>query len=266
MKTLIITLLFFATLATALETNSTNYGTQIVTEYGGTNTSSSQYATDLIMGEISGNTSGTLYQTSIGFFYSSEELIVPSITLLFPAFDSRYYPTNVTFSYIASDDFGIANCTLNIYFSNGTSIASITNTSAITNNTVYYENYNLPSENSNYLWNVSCADIENTTNASNTFALFISTGTGSVGGGGFGFPILPNVTNITNASLITGQITGQKGFDIMQTISQNKEVCFSGIMVMVGIAFVMLYMEDRMRSERIRKKISEEKKEASRVT
>ncbi|MBU2562527.1 MAG: hypothetical protein KKF68_02615 [Nanoarchaeota archaeon] len=59
----------FVTLISALNTNSSNYTTDIILSRGGTNTSSDNYITSAIIGTITGEISSSLYQQYIGFFF-----------------------------------------------------------------------------------------------------------------------------------------------------------------------------------------------------
>jgi len=64
--------IFVIQFVSALQTNSSNYTTDVVLSSGGTNITSTNYKTDVITGMITGNSSSSLYKNFFGFFFGEE--------------------------------------------------------------------------------------------------------------------------------------------------------------------------------------------------
>ena len=99
----------------------------------------------------------------------------PIILEISPTNNSWVASRNVNFSYKVTDNWGIKNCSIFLMYSNETFIDIVWNTTAIINNTNYYENYTLPLDGLEYIWNVTCYD-EETSNYSDTNYLKIGCG------------------------------------------------------------------------------------------
>ncbi len=87
---------------------------------------------------------------------------------------------NVNFSYNVTDNKKIVNCSQSIYYSNGTEVITRVNTSAITNNTIHYENYTVPFDGFIYTWNISCWDNESTPVKNSSAIYWIKVGCGDL--------------------------------------------------------------------------------------
>jgi len=99
-----------------------------------------------------------------------------NVSLNTPANGSWYALRNVNFSYTVVSAVGIKNCSLDVYWNNGTLISKTWNTSVIQNNTAYYENYTVPLDGYTYLWNVTCYDINNNPATSETWQVKVGCG------------------------------------------------------------------------------------------
>jgi hypothetical protein len=75
--------LIIVSLASALETNSTNYGVRtLVVSDGGTNVSSAGYESGVVAGTVTGSALSSTFETLLGFFFSLDSGL--SITAVYP--------------------------------------------------------------------------------------------------------------------------------------------------------------------------------------
>jgi len=103
---------------------------------------------------------------------NAENASAVNVSLNAPANASWSTSRNVNFTFTPTDLVSFVNCSLSLYYGNGTSLATVLNTSNIANGSVNGINYTFASD-ATFLWNAACSDGTQTNSSASNRTVYV---------------------------------------------------------------------------------------------